>query len=290
MSDQPRSTEEATNRIAQLEEEVDRLRVRVADDKLESGLRDALRLAATAGRLASPITHSQLLRMIVETAAHVIAARGGALLLVDEEKEELVFEVAIGSEAEELAGLRLPLGHGIAGLVAVSGQPMAVSDAESDPRVASDVARTIGYVPQALLCVPMTYDDRVIGVLELVDKEDGTSFTGSDMDSLMLFANQAAVAIRQSRMHHDLATTVGGLLASLGEGTEDRSALRGQARVIAEHVEEDAGYRRVLSLVELVQEIAGYGEDELRTCQELLHSFAAYIRSRPRSADELEVE
>ena len=289
MSNQPRPPEEAARRIAELEEEVDRLRVRVADDRLESGLRDALRLAATAGRLASPVTHSQLLRMIVETAAHVIAARGGALLLVDEEREELTFEVAIGSEAEELAGLRLPLGHGIAGLVAVSGQPMAVSEADSDPRVASDVARTIGYVPETLLCVPMTYDDRVIGVLELVDKEDGTSFSGADMSSLVLFANQAAVAIRQSRMHHDLATMVGGLLASLGDGADDRGALQSQARVIAEHVEEDEAYRRVLSLVDLVQEIAGHGEDELRTCQEILHSFTAYIRSRPRSADELEV-
>jgi signal transduction protein with GAF and PtsI domain len=286
---EPRSAEEAERRIVQLEEEVDRLAVRLADDRLETGLRDALRLAATAGRLASPVTHSQLLRMIVETAAHVIAARGGALLLVDEEREELVFEVAFGSEAEELAGLRLPLGHGIAGLVAVSGQPMAISDAESDPRVASDVAQTIGYVPQALLCVPLLYDDRVIGVLELVDKEGGESFSGADIESLVLFANQAAVAIRQSRIHHDLATLIGDLLASLDPDTKDPVAPHNRARALAEHVEGDEAYRRVLSVVELVQEIAGHGEDELRTCQEILQSFAAYLRSRPRFAEELGV-
>ena len=283
------AAEEARERIAQLEEEVDRLRVRVADDRLETGLRDALRLAAASGRLASPVPHQQLLRMIVETAAHVIGARGASLLLVDEEREELVFEVAVGSEAEELSGLRLPLGHGVAGLVAVSGQPMAVSDAQSDPRVASDVARTIGYLPQALLCVPMLYGDRVIGVLELVDKAGGGSFTGGDIDSLALFANQAGVAIRQSRMHHGLAALIASLLESLGDEAEDRGALEGRARAVAGQLEEDEAYRRVVSLVDLVQEISGHGEDELRTCQEILRSFATYLRSRPRSADDLEI-
>jgi GAF domain-containing protein len=192
--------------------------------------------------------------MIVETAAHVIGARGGALLLVDSEHDELVFEVAVGSEGEELTGMRIDLDEGIAGLVAVSGQSIAITDAERDERVSKDVANRIGYVPHDLLCVPLVYDEDVIGVLELVDKTDGTSFTGADMESLGLFANQAAVAIRQSHVHHALA----------GE------------------VEPDEAYRQIVALAEVINEIATYGGRELQACHELLRSFADYLKTRRR--------
>jgi signal transduction protein with GAF and PtsI domain len=112
-------------------------------------------LAAAASTIAALVTHSRLLEMIVETAAHAISARAAALFFIDEEAQELVFEVALGSKAEEAKKFRVPLGHGIAGLVAVSGQPMAVSDAESNPHQAADIARSVGYTPQSILCVPL---------------------------------------------------------------------------------------------------------------------------------------
>lgn len=244
----------------------------------DSELREALRRAAAAAGLATPVGHSELLQMIVEAAAHVIGARGGSLLLVDEGAEELVFEVAVGAEAPELSGMRIPLGEGIAGLVAVTGHPMALSDARGDPRVSDDVSRTIGYVPDALLCVPLEYDDRVIGVLELVDKRDGTTFTGADIGSLVLFANQAAVAIRQSGLHRQLALLIEQLLApESGNGAPPTGG---------EHEDDDA-YRGVVELSELVREIAGHGEHAAKACSDILQSFAGYLRSQPRSAKDL---
>lgn len=245
----------------------------------DTELREALRRAAVAAGLATPVAHSELLQMIVEAAAHVIGARGGSLLLVDEGAGELIFEVSVGSEAPELAGLRIPLGEGIAGLVAVSGHPLAISDAASDPRVSDDVSRTIGYVPERLLCVPLVYDDGVIGVLELVDKHDGTTFTGADMSSLALFANQAAVAIRQSRLHRELARLIDELLSP--------EAGTGAARPADGVDEGDDAYRRVVGLSELVREIAGHGEQAANACHDMLDTFARYLRSRPRSAGEL---
>ena len=145
-------------------------------ERLAAYFRDALTLAATAGTIGSPVTHARLLEMIVETAAHVISARSAALFLLDDEAHELVFEVALGTKAEEAKKYRIPLGHGIAGLVAVSGQPMAISDAQSDPRLAADVAEGIGYIPQSILCMPLFYGDRIIGAIELLDKEGASSF------------------------------------------------------------------------------------------------------------------
>ncbi len=118
MDAEGRAKEEA---LARAREEISRLKRRLADERFAEDFKDALTLAAAAGEIASPVTHSRLLEMIVKTAASVIPSRAASLLLVDQETEELVFEVALGPEAEEVRKFRVPLGHGIAGLVAVSG-------------------------------------------------------------------------------------------------------------------------------------------------------------------------
>ncbi len=238
-------------------------------------LREALSVAATAGIIGSPVTHSRLLEMIVETGAHVIGARAAALFLVAENANELIFEVATGSKADAVKKFRVPVGHGIAGLVAASGQAIAIADAGSDPRLASDIAQSVGYVPQTLLCVPLFYGNRIIGALELLDKNAGT-FSASDMETLALFANQAAVALELSRLYQDIGRfvrdSVGGLedertpdLSDPGLGP-DRSA------------QDDLAARETLELARLVHEIARQGENERRACQTILLGFAEYLR------------
>src|SRR5919112_4866456 len=217
MDAEDRAREEA---LARAQEEISRLERRLSDERFAQELKETLTLAAAAGQISAPVTHSRLLEMIVETAASVIPSRAASLFLIDEETEELIFEVALGSRAEEVRKFRVPLGHGIAGLVAVSGQPMAISDAASDPRQAADIAESVGYVPQSILCVPLFYNEQVIGVLELLDKEEASSFSATDMEHLALFADQAAVAIGQSRTNRNLAALLGEVLASLG-ATDD---------------------------------------------------------------------
>jgi GAF domain-containing protein len=294
MTDEPRAgghdaLSRARETIAQQAEEIEHLRRRIADERFAEDLREALTLAAAAGTIAAPVTHSRLLEMIVETAAHVISARAAALFLIDEEAQEMVFEVALGSKAEEAKKFRVPLGHGVAGLVAVSGQPMAVSDAQSDPRQAADIARSVGYTPQSILCVPLFYHEQIIGVLELLDKEGAHSFSAEDMEDLSLFANQAAIAIEQSRTNRNLAALLGEVLESLGQTSDgQRQELQERARVFAERLEEDGTFGQALDLARLVQEIAHQGENELKGCQAILRGFAEYLRSRPDSISQLE--
>jgi GAF domain-containing protein len=243
-----------------------------ADIRFAASLREALSLAEAVGTIGARVTHGELLQMIVATATQVLRARAGALLLVDEETEELVFEVAVGGEAEDVKQFRVPLGHGIAGHVAVTGQPIAVSEAGADPRAATDIADSVGYRPDSILCVPLFYDDEVIGVLELLDKEDGSSFTAEDIESLGLFANQAAVAIEQSRMHSSLGALFGDLLRT--------PELEPEAAAFASRVEQDPTSRRALALAQLVHEIASAGEREAQACRAILEGFAEYLRSR----------
>lgn len=274
--------------IARQAREIERLR-RLADEGGAAELRAALALAATVGTIGSPVTHGRLLEMIVETAAAVIGARAGALFLIDEPAGDLVFEVAIGPKADAARRFRVPLGHGIAGLVAVSGQPMAVANADQDPRQAADIARGTGYTPQSILCVPLVYAERVIGVLELLDKDSAPTFSAHDMETLGLFANQAAVAIEQSRTRNLLGTLLGELLAApVEQAGAHEDALRARMGAFAARLEgEDAEYRQIIELANLVNEIAWRGDDERRTCLALLRGFADYLRRRADPFDNL---
>ena len=279
---QPDDLGSAQTVIEEQAAEIARLRGRLAQDGFADDLRAALRLATTAGTIAAPTTHARLLEMIVETAAHVISAKAGALFLIDEETEELVFEVALGQKAAEVKRFRVPLGHGIAGRVAVTGQAMAVANAQNDPRQAADIARSVGYAPESVLCVPLFYNDGVIGVLELLDKAGAASFGPRDIEVLSLFANQAAVAIEQSRSQQSVAALLGEVLGSLpGLSEPQRHDLRGRARAFEDDLRQGAGQQQALELARLVREIVGRGENEGRACRTLLQGFADYLRARP---------
>jgi GAF domain-containing protein len=247
------------------------------DVQFAARLRETLATAASAGRIGSQVSRAALLEMIVTTAVHVLRATAGALLLVDEETEELVFEVAVGGEAETVKTIRVPLGHGVAGLVAMTGQPMAVADAQSDAAAAQDIAEQVGYRPSSILCVPLFYGDRILGVLELLDKQDGSSFAPADTEALGLFANQAAVAIEQSRLQESIVALVEDAMRGNGEAQREAAAF-------ATTVAQDPASRRTIEIAELVQEIARAGTDELEACRTLLEGFAEYLRRRPGAA------
>ncbi|MDF2749555.1 MAG: putative sensor protein [Gaiellaceae bacterium] len=156
---------------------------------------DSPRAAVAAGVLPDEAQHRALLQSIVEAARAIFSAGAASIFLHDEETDELVFEAAAGEGGGELVGLRIPSGTGIAGWVLVTRQPLVLSDLENDPRFARDVAEKTGYVPSALMAVPLLHDERALGVLQVLDsREDGRSGL-EEMDLLGLFASQAAIAL-----------------------------------------------------------------------------------------------
>lgn len=271
--------------IARQAAEIARLERRVVDDQFAEELRSAFSLTASTSILSAPVPQSRLLEMIVETAAHLITSRGAALFLIDEGAQELVFEVALGEKADKVKKFRVPLGTGIAGLVAVSGQPMAISDAQSDPRQAADIAKAVDYKPDSLLCVPLFFNDQIIGVLELLDREGQSSYTPEDMEALGLFAGQAAVAIAQSRTGQRLGALLAETLAaSASLSPEQIARLQKGADAMAARLEDDGVFQRRLSLARLTLEIAGRGVSETQACEAILRGFAEFLRSQPTSA------
>jgi GAF domain-containing protein len=154
-----------------------------------------LRAAVAAGALAAREGHRPLLQAIVEVARAIFGARAASIMLLDEGAGELVFEAVTGEGEDTLVGRRIPSETGIAGWVAQSGQPLVVEDVTRDPRFAADEARRTGYVPKGLMAVPLLRHERVLGVLNVLDRPERRRFSVAEMDLLGLFANQAAVAL-----------------------------------------------------------------------------------------------
>ena len=232
-------------------------------------LRSAIEIAATTNAIMPGASHGRLLRLIVETAASVLDAETASIFLVDPETDELVFEVALGQDEQEVRNWRLPAGTGIAGLVAATGQPMAVTGVQQDPRHAADVARRMGRQPRSLLCVPLFLQDEVIGVLELLDKRDQPGFGANDIATIGLFANQAAVAITQSRAHR----TVAGLLREAAGAVPAADA-------VAETLGHSPQLVRSLELAAIVRDLAARGEAEAELAGAILRAVSAYAGRR----------
>jgi GAF domain-containing protein len=273
---------EARATIERQAKEIDELRRRLEQETAAQDLREALVLATSAGTIGSPVKSDRLLEMMVRTAMQVVGADSASLYAIKERTEELSIEIAVGPKAEEVKGLRVPLGEGIAGLVAVSGQAMAVADAERDPRVLAEIGERIGYRPKNLLAVPLAVRDRVIGVLQLLDKSDASTFSQMDMELLGLFAEPTAAAIELTRTYKRLGPLLTDALSVAGGGGltpgDDR---RRRSATFAISIEEEPSYLETMELASLVQEIAWQGDDELKVCQRILRSFSEYLRTRP---------
>lgn len=257
-------------RIVQLEQEL-------AGLEPWRAVRDAISAAGVQSRIGLPSSEFGLLRLVVESAANVIGAVAGAIFLIDQNENELIFEVATGPQADATVGVRLPLGHGIAGLVAVTGQPMAVADVQRDSRHAADIADQVGYEPRSILCVPLLRDGDVIGVLELLDKRDQQAFSHLDMQVLGHFAELAAVAIDQSRMVSHLSALIQeAMFTATGiPASPDAPA------ALAAGVELDERYQRSVALADTLRQIADHGLPELDAARAILDGFASYLESEP---------
>jgi GAF domain-containing protein len=156
---------------------------------------DELRAAVAAGVLGSEDQFRALLQSIVDVARAIFKAKASSILLLDEEADELVFEAAADEASEALIGKRFPSSTGIAGFVLVSRQPLVIEDVLTDPRFSRETAESTGFVPKGLMAVPLLHEERVLGVLEVLDRPQDTKFTLAEMGLLVLFANQAAIAL-----------------------------------------------------------------------------------------------
>jgi signal transduction histidine kinase len=144
---------------------------------------------------------NKLLSDTMQLAVNVIDAGAASIMLIDEDTEELVFEVSHGSRAKMLRRHRIPLDEGIAGWVAHNGRPVIANDARTDPRFSHRVDVRTGFLTQSIAAVPLKIKGRVIGVLEVLNKYSGDGFSQEDVRLMDAVAAQAAIAIENARLY-----------------------------------------------------------------------------------------
>lgn len=166
--------------------------------KKEITLEDYERLFAIVADLVSNLDLNSLLTRIAQAGRDVTEAEAASILLYDEHARELYFQTATNMDEPTLRGLSVPL-DSIAGWVVQHQQPTRVNAVDQDPRYYDDVARKVAYYTRNLLAVPMRTKNRVIGVLEVLNKKQG-DFTEKDEHLLLVLAGQAAIAIENTRL------------------------------------------------------------------------------------------
>ncbi len=154
-----------------------------------------------ARQLASTLDLEPLLQNILDSAVSILGSEAGSLFLVDEQTGELVFRVTVGPVASNLVGQRLPPGAGIVGRVVTTRKSIIVNEAQQSTQWNSNPDQQTGFQTRALLAVPLEVKDRVIGVIEIINKRGGLPFTEEDETLLTAFAGQAAVAIENARLY-----------------------------------------------------------------------------------------
>jgi len=174
-------------------------------DAYKSLKRENLATAIEIGAiLNSTLGLAEVLANIMSQACRVTNSVASTLMLLDEETGELVFSVPTGPKADKLTDIRIPPGKGIAGWVVEHKEPLLIPDAGEDERFYQEIDKISGLETKSILCVPLKAKNKLIGVLEVINKADGTPFTGEDELLLNIFAYQAALAIENARVYREL--------------------------------------------------------------------------------------
>lgn len=206
--------------------------------------RSSYQEAVAAGMLPSEESHRALLQSIVDVARAIFGAKAASIFLLDRATDELVFEAVSGEGEGDLVGIRMPSSTGIAGWVLVTGQPIVIDDLQQDPRHARQTAERTGYVPKALMAVPLSNGETSLGVLQVLDRSTDRAFSLGEIDLLILFANQAAIGL-------DLLQTArrARAVADRGEGNQ---AVVARIASLLERSEDDVAGLRLLEALESV--------------------------------------
>lgn len=150
----------------------------------------------------STLDVQEIIKYAIEGSTRLLDAEAGSLLFLEEEVGELFFAEAVGEKGEKVKGIKLKTGQGVAGWVAEKGEPVIVHDASSDPRFFDGVDKISNFVTRNIVCVPLRTKDRILGSIEVINKNSG-SFDSDDMLILTALANQVAVAIENGRLYEE---------------------------------------------------------------------------------------
>lgn len=170
---------------------------------------EAIDVVADVGAaLCGTLHQREVLGLMMERVRDAVQAEACSVMLLDETGRTLHWEVALGQGAGKLETLTVPLGYGISGRVAETGEPIRIGDVHKDSRWQGQrFDEATGFATRSLLCVPIRARDRILGVIQVLNKKGG-AFGEDDERLLTALAGMGGVAIENARLYENLEEKV----------------------------------------------------------------------------------
>lgn len=173
-------------------------------EKLERRVGYLERMVKISQILNSTLTLEPLLQIIIQSATELTNTEACSIMLIDKNTGELRFSEATGGVSEAMKKVSVPLDNSIGGWVIRHNRPLLIRDAKSDPRWHGDVDEGSGFETRSILGVPLKVRDKVIGVLEVVNKKSEQGFNENDIQIATTLSAHAAIAIENARLLDEL--------------------------------------------------------------------------------------
>lgn len=177
--------------------------------------------------LNSTLEPELIQRKAVEAITNVVNSEVGSLLLLDERTSELKFQVALGEKEEKIKEIKLKLGEGVAGWVALHGKPVLINNCKKDKRFSPLIDKITNFETKNMLCVPVKIKDKTIGVLQAINKKNNGKFKEEDLELLSSLSEQVAIALENARLFNELQELFLESAQALAEAIEKRDPYTG---------------------------------------------------------------
>ncbi len=141
-----------------------------------------------------------LLFDIMQSCKELMNAEASSLLIYDEEEDVLNFEIVTGEKDEVIKKISCKIGEGIAGWVALKRQPLLIEDCYKDPRFNPEVDKKTNFRTKCMICAPMVRNDKLIGVIQVINKKNDDIFREGDLNIFTILASQCAISIENAKL------------------------------------------------------------------------------------------
>jgi HD-GYP domain-containing protein (c-di-GMP phosphodiesterase class II) len=206
-------------------------------------------------KLESVSSLPQVFVQVIKMTELTLKCEAASILLFRDNDQELYFEGASGPVGRTLRQVKLNTQYGIAGQVARTGKPLIVNDVARSKNFHKMIDDTTGFATQSLVCTPLSVNKKILGVIEVLNKRDGTSFDERDLEAVVSVANTAAMVIENTRLY---------------QGVTD--AFRDTILAVATAIDSKGPYQkghsqRVMEYAQKAAEVLSFSPEEMETLE-----------------------
>lgn len=168
--------------------------------ELESALNEFELLYEVSQKLSEKKELSILLEEIIESSKIIMKAEASSLLIYDSSKERLLFDFVAGDKKQTIKKMEVKLGEGIAGWVAENKKSILIEDCYTDSRFSRSVDLKTNFKTESMICVPLLRKDKLIGVMQVINRKSGLKFNKVDLKIFETLASQCAIVIENAQL------------------------------------------------------------------------------------------